>query len=55
MNQTSATAFASKVFGRGEAANMVQASRSMKEFNEATAGAKGQADVFQRTLKCRSE
>ncbi|HOX58996.1 MAG TPA: hypothetical protein P5205_17690 [Candidatus Paceibacterota bacterium] len=48
MDQTSASAFAGKIFGRGMAADMVQASRQMKDFNDAMAGARAQAQVFQR-------
>ena len=48
MNQTSATAFGGKIFGRGGAGDMVQASRQMKDFNDAMAGARAQAQVFQR-------
>lgn len=48
MDQTSATAFASKVFGRGQAADMVQASRQLDDFNQAMAASKGQAQGYQR-------
>ena len=48
MDQTSATKFGASVFGRGEAANMVQLSRSTEEFREAMKRAQAQADVFQR-------
>ena len=48
MDQTTATAFASKIFGRGEAQSMVQLSRSMAEFRQGMSGAAAQAQVFQR-------
>ena len=51
MSQTSATKFASSVFGRGEAANMVQLSRSMDEFRDGMKRAKAQAEVFERVAE----
>ena len=51
MSQTSATKFASSVFGRGEAANMVQLSRSMDEFRDGMKRAAAQAEVFERVAK----
>lgn len=48
LNQSSATKAASLIFGRGVAADVVQLSRSVDELKEAMAGAKAQAEVFQK-------
>ena len=51
MSQTGATKLAASVFGRGEAANMVQLSRSMDEFRDGMKRAEVQAKVFQRVAE----
>ena len=48
MDQTTAAAFSSKVFGRGISSDMVQASRSLAEFNATIADSGPQARAFQR-------
>jgi len=51
MSQSGATKLAASVFGRGEAANMVQLSRSMDEFRDGMKRAEVQAKVFQRVAE----
>lgn len=48
MSQSGATKLAASVFGRGEAANMVQLSRRMDEFRDGMKQAEVQAKVFER-------
>jgi len=51
MSQSGATKLAASVFGRGEAANMVQLSRSMDEFRDGMKRAEVQAKVFERVAE----
>ena len=51
LDQSSATKAASLLFGRGEAANMLQLARSSQEFGEAIKKAVEQSKVFERNAK----
>src|ERR1043166_6815755 len=51
LDQASATKAASLLFGRGEAANMLQLARSSQEFGEAIKKAAEQSKVFERNAK----
>jgi hypothetical protein len=51
LDQTGAASAASKIFGRGQAGNMLQIARSTKEFSAALKSSAEQAAIFQRSSR----